>query len=324
MAESVVATSRQETPVYFGHGAETLFGILTRPTGSERGEGVVLLYGGGYNMSANIDQFWARIARRVAAEGFHVLRFDHHGNGDSTGVVDAFDHRHPFDADLEAAVDWMRAQGLDRILLVGDCLGARACLVCAARLESVYGVYAISVVVNDGTMDRAQEWAATYGVRHYVRRALRLSTLRNLRDPVMRKAYAKVTIAKLRNILGLSQEPKVVERMADPEDRRKVTVSDTFLEPVQGALGRGVAIDFVFGVDDEERIARFDDAREEGLGDMLAGAGSLVEITTLPGGLANVPDIEAQDAVVEDVAVWASSRVLRDRSRAREFGDRVS
>lgn len=320
MGEPAFASSRQETPVYFDHGEETLFGILTRPAAGERSVGVVLMYGGGYNMSANIDQFWARSARRLASEGFHVLRFDHHGNGDSTGVVNTFDHLHPFDADLEAAIGWMNDQGLDRILLIGDCLGARACLVCAARLEGIEGVYAISVVVNDGTMDRAQEWAATYGVGHYVRRALRLSTLRKLRDPVLRKAYVKVGRAKLKNLLGLSQEPKVVERMAGPEDRKKVNASENFLRPVEATLRRGVTIDFVFGAEDEERIARFDDARDGQLGEIIARSGSLVEVMTLAGCLANVPDIEAQDAVVEDLAAWASSRVPLRRSQMSETG----
>lgn len=307
MGETVVATSRQETPIYFDLGDDSLFGIVTRPTVAERGVGVVLMYGGGYNMSANIDQFWARIARRLAAEGFHVLRFDHRGNGDSTGVVDTFDHLHPFDADLEAAVSRIREEGPQRVVLVGDCLGARACLVCAARLADIEGVYALSVVVNDGTMDRAQEWAATYGLGHYVRRALSMNTLRKLGDPVLRKAYLKVATAKMKSMLRLSQEPKVVEQMADSEDRRKVNVSENFLSPVQSTLLRGVRVNFVFGDEDEERIARFEDAREGRLGEILTEAGQLVEVSTVPGGLANVPDITAQDAIVEDVASWVSS-----------------
>lgn len=308
MSETVVATSRQETPVYFDHDEDTLFGIVTRPTVAQRGVGIVLMYGGGYNMSANIDQFWARIARRLAAEGFHVLRFDHRGNGDSTGVVDTFDHRHPFDADLEAAIRRIRDEGPERVVLVGDCLGARACLVCAARLDDIEGVYALSVVVNDGTMDRAQEWAATYGLGHYVRRALRFSTLRKLGDPVLRKAYLKVATAKMKSMLRLSQEPKVVEQMAHSEDRKQVKVSENFLGPVEATLKRGVRVNFVFGDEDDERIARFNDAREGRLGQILADAGPLAEVSTVPGGLANVPDITAQDAIVEDVASWASSR----------------
>lgn len=310
MSTAPIATSREETPVYFDHGEDTLFGIETVPTGADSGIGVILMYGGGYNMSGNIDQFWVRIARRLAGEGFHVLRFDHHGNGDSTGVVDTFDHLHPFDADLEAAIRWVNRRGMQRVVLVGDCLGARACLIAAARLDGIEGVYAISVVVNDGTMDRAQEWAATYGVGHYARRALRLSTIAKLRDPVLRKAYGKVFAAKIKSMAGLSQEPKVVEHMAETEGRTRVRASENFLNPVESALQRGVSINFVFGADDEERIARFEDARSERLGGILAAAGNHVEISVLPGGLANVPDIAAQDAVVEDVARWAADHFL--------------
>jgi hypothetical protein len=77
---------------------------------------------------------------------------------------------------------------------------------------------------------------------------------------------------------------------------------------VQSTLLRGVRVNFVFGDEDEERIARFEDAREGRLGEILAAAGQLVEVSTVPGGLANVPDITAQDAIVEDVASWVSAR----------------
>ncbi len=303
-----LATTVDETPIFFESGPDTLFGIVTAPTGTRRDVGVVLMYGGGYNMSANLDQFWTHVARRLAAEGFHVLRFDHHGNGDSTGTVDNFDHRYPFSDDLEAAVDQLAALGLDQIVLLGDCLGARACFVCAAGHEAVVGVYALSTVVNDEAMDRASEWASTYGLSHYVRRALSPRTLKKLRDPVLRKAYFKVGVAKARSVVGLAREPKPVTFSVDPDDRQAVAPSEGFLRPVSDALERGVVMNFVFGEADDERRARFEDARAGVLGEILDRAPAKVEISVIPGALAILPDTDTQDAVVEHVAHWAAER----------------
>jgi pimeloyl-ACP methyl ester carboxylesterase len=300
-----VATSRQEIPVFFSAGKETLFGVVTEPVGEPRGIGVILLYGGGYTMSSYYNQYWTRMARRVSALGFHALRFDHHGNGDSTGRVDAFDHRAPFADDVVSAMSFMETQGVSRFLLVGDCLGGRGTLVAASRVEAADGVFMISAMVRDGRMEKAEDWAQKYGIGHYVRRALRWKTIRKLASRDLRRAYLKVGSTKLKQVaakparaLGRRQPTEVTQDNGGASNR--------FLEPLEGILKRGAHVHFVYGDEDEERTGEFETARGARLGQILKDAGSLVEITTVAGTIADIQDPPAQDAIIDEVADWVS------------------
>jgi pimeloyl-ACP methyl ester carboxylesterase len=299
-----VVTSRQEQPVFFPAGDDMLFGVVTEPVGEPRGVAVILLYGGGYTMSSYYNQYWTRMARRVAAQGFHALRFDHHGNGDSTGRVDEFDHRAPFSDDMEAAMRFMETQGVRKFLVVGDCLGARGALVAASHVEEVDGVFMISAMVRDGRMDKADDWAREYGLGHYLRRAFRWKTVRKLASRDMRRAYMKVASSKLksaapkgRSAFGGSQTP---------QDQDNGGASTRFLGPLEIVLGRGANVHFVFGADDEQRSAEFEMARAASLGRILGAAETQVEINVVPGTIANIQDVTAQDAIIDLVSDWVT------------------
>jgi pimeloyl-ACP methyl ester carboxylesterase len=311
VSDLIDATSLDETPVFFPSGDESLFGIITRPVGEPLGVGVILIYGGEYTMSAVASQLWPRIARRLAGQGFHVLRYDHHGNGDSSGVAHGFDHRHPYVADLEAAIEFMRLQGLSRFGLLGACLGARASLVCASSMSDVESLFLMSATVHDARIGgKDEEWAERYGVTHYLRRAVQWRTLRKLRDPVIRRAFVRVAAAKIKRVLGGAKNRLVVPGQGPSG----VTVSKNFLKPLKGALDGGTRVLFVFGDKDEERLGEFEMARGGALGEILMAAGSPATIDTVKGTIAATRDIEAQQAIIERAAEWAFLEFGRDPS----------
>ena len=132
MNDTSRVTSRSETPFYFPVGDETLFGILTEPSGDPSGTVAVLLRGAAQGPSAGRNQASARMCRRFAEEGMHAVRFDYRGVGDSTGTVERFRLDQPFEDDLKGATGWLRDRGMDRFALVGTCFGARTALACAA------------------------------------------------------------------------------------------------------------------------------------------------------------------------------------------------
>lgn len=304
MSEAVPATSFQETLLFFPSGDETLFGVLTRPTRPEQGVAVILIYGGGHNVSAHVGELWTRTARRVAAHGFHAFRYDHHGNGDSTGKTGTFDHRSPFTADLRAAVACLRAEGLERFVLVGDCLGARAALHAGTDMSGLDALFLMSPMVYDGRMGRDEEWAEAYGLGHYVRRAFQWRTVRRLANAELRRAYVKVGMTKVRKVLGLSRKSgasKTVDASSG--------VSNGFLEPVEKVLGSGVRVNFVFGTADEERRREFDDALAGRLGRMVEKAGPLAEIATVEGGIAAHMDLAAQEGLIGLLEQWLDTTV---------------
>jgi len=76
-----------ETPIFIACGEEALFGILTAPAGEPNGLAALILWGSGGMPSFGQDQLRARIARRLAGRGYHALRIDYLGIGESTGTA---------------------------------------------------------------------------------------------------------------------------------------------------------------------------------------------------------------------------------------------
>ncbi|TXC66076.1 hypothetical protein FSC37_09515 [Piscinibacter aquaticus] len=92
-----------------------------------------------------------QLALRLGAAGFHTLRFDYHGTGDSSG--DMTDADLPgWESDIEAALaELMDMTGAQRVGLVGLRLGAAlAARVCARRRRQVD-----SLVLWDPVVDGA-------------------------------------------------------------------------------------------------------------------------------------------------------------------------
>ena len=93
MTGQVHAGAGEESPVFFKAANHQLFGILTEPTGDPLGTVVIPLSGGGTPLSTNRNRFSVRLCREVARLGFHALRFDYHGIGESEGQVAPFELR---------------------------------------------------------------------------------------------------------------------------------------------------------------------------------------------------------------------------------------
>lgn len=99
---------------------ETLSGIL-EGLGSK---GVVLCHG----FTGNKDEpLLKALAKGLVQAGFHVLRFDFSGNGESEGKFEDSHHEKERD-DLLCAVDFLRKKGCDRIGLVGHSMGGEVVL----------------------------------------------------------------------------------------------------------------------------------------------------------------------------------------------------
>ena len=79
---------------------EILPAVLARPAGPCRG-GVLLIVGGPQYRVGSHRQFLL-LSRRLAAEGYAVLRFDYRGMGDASGDLHNFEQVNP---DIRAALD---------------------------------------------------------------------------------------------------------------------------------------------------------------------------------------------------------------------------
>lgn len=155
----------RERPLQFSCAGESLLGILTEP---ERPPdwGVLIVVGGPQYRAGSHRQF-VLLARRLAASGLAVLRFDYRGMGDSGG------DRRDFTAvseDIGAALDGFSAAcpSIGRVVLWGLCDAAAASLLyCRERVDArVAGLVLLNPWVRSpATLARTQ-------LKHYYGRRL--------------------------------------------------------------------------------------------------------------------------------------------------------
>lgn len=111
-------------PFFFGAFSKQLFGIYHPPRSRElRDTSVVLCYPFGQEYMRSFKMF-NRLADLLAKAGFHVLRFDYYGTGDSSGSSEEW-HLAQSCEDVSMAVEELKSlSGNTRVSLVGLRLGA--------------------------------------------------------------------------------------------------------------------------------------------------------------------------------------------------------
>jgi pimeloyl-ACP methyl ester carboxylesterase len=113
---------------------------------------LVLAHGGRFDKAS-----WARESRFFAAAGLRVLAIDFRGYGASRGPAPSDDAYAGLEFDVLGAVDWLRAQGAERISVLGGSMGGTA----AARALAEDGGRAIqdTVLLAHGPIDAGEKLA---------------------------------------------------------------------------------------------------------------------------------------------------------------------
>ena len=128
-------------------GAEhTLVGTLTHPAENVEASdlGVVIL-GAGMVHRAGPHRLHVRIARRLAAEGFRVARFDFSGVGDSPVRRDNLPLEQAAVSETREVLDQLaRLWGVERFVLMGICSGASVSFVSMTEDPRVAGAALIN------------------------------------------------------------------------------------------------------------------------------------------------------------------------------------
>jgi pimeloyl-ACP methyl ester carboxylesterase len=299
----MTATAFDESVVHFEADGETLAGIVTRPVGNALGVGVIILSGGANTTSMGPRRFSVRLARFLSERGFHTLRFDYHGLGESTGVMPVYRLDTPFVQDLTGAISVLDDLGLRRFILVGKCIGARTALAKATELPGLEGLVLISAPVRDfekGERGYART-AEKLSIWDYVKRASRPRTLQRLLDPRRRTAYRKLARAKieaLKSGRGHGTEAK--------------SSSSGFLEPLEVVARSKTPVLFIYGEADQP-YAEFSAASRGPLGDLLATAAS-VHVRTLPAEVQGFSRLVVQDQTFDIVGDWIARSVTPEGS----------
>lgn len=168
----MLTPAASEQPLTFDCEGDRLLGILH--SGSAGASiGVVIVVGGPQYRVGSHRQFLL-LARRLAAAGIPVFRFDYRGMGDSGGEFSGFEQA---DQDIRAAIDCFAARvpGIERFLLWGLCDAASAVMMYAHSDTRVASLTVLNPWVRTETGQ-----AQTLLRRYYLRRFTNLAFWRDL------------------------------------------------------------------------------------------------------------------------------------------------
>ena len=161
----------KEKTVVFGKQAQ-LLGIISEPNLEARAEGLpgVLLWNAGLLHKVGPFRLFVDVARRLAALGFLVFRFDLSGKGDSETQKEGLPEKERILADIRGAIDFLaKGEALEKFVLIGSCSGADESFHVAVEDKRVDGL-----VLLDGFGYRT----LGYYLHHYGPRLFRLDVWR--------------------------------------------------------------------------------------------------------------------------------------------------
>lgn len=146
-------------PFYFGTSQEQLFGVYHAPEGRAVRNGAVLLCHPLGHEYLRAHRAFRNLAATLASQGFHVLRFDYFGTGDSSGDAEQTTVARCL-ADLADAIQELKdISGASKVSLVGLRLGA---------------TFAAFASVNRRDIDRIVLWDPVSDGKAYVNDLLTL------------------------------------------------------------------------------------------------------------------------------------------------------
>ena len=156
-------------PIFFGRSPKSLFGVYHPPkAATARETGVVLCYPFGQEYMRSHRAF-RQMALLLSKAGFHVLRFDYYGTGDSAGETDEVSLTQWVE-DAGAAADELKETAeVKRIAFVGLRLGATVAAMAAAGRDDVDQVVLWDPAVrgSDYVLEIAEERTDSMGnTRH--------------------------------------------------------------------------------------------------------------------------------------------------------------
>lgn len=295
-----IATTWDEEPAYLSAAGEDVFAIMTHPVVDSRGIGVVLLQGGSWIPAPGRNQMWVNAARHLSGSGYHVVRMDYHGVGESSGHIDNYRLNEPFVDDVAAAVDWLRQRGADRVVLAGTCFGARTALSAAGSVDGIAGVACFPLPIRDFEM--GQQFVS-YPWSWYVRRGMRPSALRGLLSSHRRRKYWRSISNKIRHTVA-----RLAARPQEPGRGRARPVGASLREALDAAFRKSVPVLLLYG--DRDLFGEdYERASAGPLRQLLDRHGALLEVKSIEGKLHGFAATELQEIVVHELERWMTEVV---------------
>ena len=305
-----------ERPVIFPSSGYDLFGMLTLPEAEWHQERVgVILLAGGIIPRSHRNRMWVKAARRLAALGFYVLRFDYRGVGDSSGSLFEMRLDRPFTEDVVAAATFLRkVANVDRLILAGTCFGALTVLSAVEAAAPIDGLILAATPIFERERRRfkppgerrLRRLLRKVGEQRVIRSILAGETLDAAWRVVTRlaSAGAKTTEAIMSLFMRIFRSDNGPGSSVAPSQR----VSEQFAQPFIAALRTQVPVLFIYGEEDFS-YAEFS-VSVDGL---VARAGAPrsepgYELHLLKGEVHRFLSVRIQEEVVDKLVDWVASR----------------
>lgn len=292
MTTSPHPTDVSETPVWLAAPTGPLLAIVTEPRAGSAGA-VLLCPGGWHGTATNRNRLLVRMARRLAATGRTVLRFDWHGVGESAGTLDRYALDTPFVDDVAVAAGHLLAAGHDRIDAVGVCFGAHSLLAASPELgPHLERVMLISFPMPDRVPQRGN---ATSTV-DMLRLAATPSVLQTMADPSARRLYRRKLRTRWRRARGRSPGP--------PHQGSRPTFDPAGLHRQATRLvDAGVPTMMLFGEHDPYHMV-LSRHRAELLDPLVERSAGLLRIEAEQVDLQGFGSLEAQQVAIDRTVSW--------------------
>lgn len=217
----------------------SLVGILTNPAEPATGRDLpgVILLNAGIVHRVGPQRIYVKIARRLAAMGFVVLRFDFSGVGDSTVRQDNLPFEKSVVSEAQDAMNYLGAErGVARFILAGLCSGADFALHTACCDSRVVG--AVLLNAQGDQLDTGDELRNYFLIRRKARNLWR-GALFNYRT-WWRAVTGRVEYGDIIRVLAFTFRGKFAH------EKRAVPGTSQHAANVLRVVGRGVRLLFVF------------------------------------------------------------------------------
>lgn len=292
------ATTYDETPVFIPADGNEIFGLLTRPTAPSNGVCVVLLLGGVFSLSITRNRLSVKLARRLAAKGYHVFRMDFHGVGESTGAFEESKLGQPWVQDLQAALGWLRDQGQNRFVLLGHCFGGRTCLAMTPEIPELLGVGLMVVPVMDyNHFELAVKNRSELPAAQFVKRAARRTVLRGIFIPRHRRRYLHIIRAKIKR-----------RRSESAAELPWAEASPKYTKYLAALVDRRIPVLMAFGT--ECLASDFERAREGKLGKLLKRGEATIQLHRYGRMAHGFPNLDSQEQTMDLIEEWLGRAVV--------------
>lgn len=282
-----------ERPVSFG-ATKSLSGILTEPAGGRSGLPAALLLNAGFLHRVGPNRLYVVLARRLAALGLPVLRFDYSGLGESLPRQDGLPLGQTVLSEGVEAMDFLAASGVaEKFLPMGLCWGGENAQRLAATDRRVVGAALI-----DGYAYRTPG----YYVREWGRQIGSMRSWRRLAERSL--AFAARPFKR-----GGSGGEKVFQRNPGGLDFvREFPPKPAYLEEMKALVARELELLLIFTAGGMAEY--YNHPRQFGEAFPALRKHPRIRLEYLPLADHTLTLRSQQDAVVATVAGWVESRLL--------------